>query len=260
MSLIKRLPMLRASITFGVVLSFMILMPPAHGSPTLAAQQPGGGRGGAQAAGAGGPIPSIETRVSGMQKIDGYFPLYWDERSGSLFIEIPRLDTDFLLTTGLSAGLGSNDIGLDRGAGGAGRLVYFQRVGPRVLLVQPNQSFRASSANPLERKSVEDSFAKSILWGFALAGESNGHLLVDGTDFLLRDVTNAGSALRPGNYRVDRTRSAFYLQNIKGFPKNTEIDMTLTFVNEAAGGRGGGGGPVQGPLPIGDGGGRAGGG
>ncbi|HMF95996.1 MAG TPA: DUF5117 domain-containing protein, partial [Vicinamibacterales bacterium] len=261
--------MLRASITFGVVLSFMILMLPAHGSHTLAAQQPGGGggrgasTGSGQAAGGGqtpGPIPSIETRVSGMQKIDGYFPLYWDERTGSLFIEIPRLDTDFLLTTGLSAGLGSNDIGLDRGSGGAGRLVYFQRVGPRVLLVQPNQSFRSSSANPLERKSVEDSFAKSIIWGFAIAGESSGHLLVDGTDFLLRDVTNAGSALRPGNYRVDRTRSAFFLQNTRGFPKNTEIDMTLTFVNEAAGGRGGGGGPVQGPPPIGDGGGRAGGG
>ncbi|HJZ70689.1 MAG TPA: zinc-dependent metalloprotease [Vicinamibacterales bacterium] len=252
--------MLRASITFGVVLSFMILMLPVHGSRTLVAQQPGGGgRGSAQAAAAGGPIPSIETRTSGMQKIDGYFPLYWDDRSGSLFIEIPRLDTDFLLTTGLSAGLGSNDIGLDRGSGGAGRLVYFQRVGPRVMLVQPNQSFRSSSANPLERKSVEDSFAKSILWGFAIAGESNAHLLVDGTDFLLRDVTSAASALRPGNYRVDRTRSAFYLQNTKGFPRNTEIDMTLTFANDAASGRGGGGGPVQGPLPIGEGGGRAGG-
>ena len=67
---------------------------------------------------------------------------------------------------------GSNDIGLDRGAGGGGRLVSFQRVGPRVLLVQPNKSFRSSSANPLERKSVEDSFAKSVLWGFTVAAES----------------------------------------------------------------------------------------
>jgi hypothetical protein len=261
--------MLRASITFGVVLSFMVLMLPAHGSPTVAAQQPaaGGARGGAQpggqsagAAQASGPIPSIDARTSGMRKIDGYFPLYWDERTGSLFIEIPRLDTDVLLNTGLSAGLGSNDIGLDRGAGGGGRLVYFQRVGPRVLLVQPNQSFRSSSPHTLERKSVEDSFAKSILWGFTVAGESDGRVLVDGTDFLLRDVTGAASALRPGTYRVDRTRSAFYLQNTKGFPKNTEIDMTLTFVNEAASGRGGGGGPAQGPPAIGEGGGRAGGG
>ena len=112
-------------------------------------------------------------------------------------------------------------------------------------MVQPNMSFRSSSANPLERKSVEDSFARSVLWGFAVAGESNGHVLVDATDFLLRDVTGAGSALRPGNYRVDRTRSAFYLPRTKAFPKNTEIEMTLTFVNDAAGGRGGGGAPAR---------------
>ena len=118
------------------------------------------------------------------------------------------------------------------------------------------------SSNPLERKSVEDSFAKSVLWGFAVAGESNGHVLVDATDFLLRDVTGAGNSLRPGTYRVDRTRSAFYLPRTKAFPKNSEVEMTLTFANDAAGGRGGGGGgPTQGPGPIPEnGGGRAGGG
>jgi hypothetical protein len=266
--------MLRASITFTVVLSFMILMLPAHGFLPLHAQQAPGsaggrgsastgsgqeaGRGGAQA---GGPIQSIDARTSGMQKIDGYFPLYWDDRTGSMFVEIPRFDTELLLNTGLAAGLGSNDIGLDRGTGGGAKLVSFQRVGPRVLMVQPNMSFRSSSANPLERKSVEDSFAKSVLWGFTVAGESNGRVLVDATDFLLRDVTGAGNSLRPGTYRLDRTRSAFYLPRTKGFPKNTEVEMTLTFVNDAAGGRGGGAGPTQGPGPIPEtGGGRAGGG
>src|SRR5205814_4668064 len=144
------------------------------------------------------------------------------------------------------------DIGLDRGGSAGGRVVSFQRVGPRVLLVQPNLSFRSSSANPLERKSVEDSFAKSVLWGFTVAAESGGHVLVDATDFMLRDVTNSSSALRPGTYRVDRARSVFYLPNTKGFPKNTEIDMMLTFASEGAGGRGGGNaaGPQQGPGPI----------
>ncbi len=108
-----------------------------------------------------------------MKKLDGYFPLYWDERTGGMFLEISRFDSDFLFTSGLSAGLGSNDIGLDRGSGrGGGRIVQFQRVGPRVMMVQGNQSFRSSSKNPLERKSVEDSFAKSILWGFTVAAES----------------------------------------------------------------------------------------
>jgi hypothetical protein len=197
-----------------------------------------------------GPAPSIEERVTGLRKIDGYFPLYWDERAGTMLLEIPMFDTEFLFSTGLSAGLGSNDIGLDRGQGGQGRIVTFQRVGPRVLLVQGNQSFRSSSPNVLERKSVEDSFAKSVLWGFTVAAETGGRVLVDATEFFLRDVHNAGGALRPGNYRVDRTRSAFYLPNTRNFEKNTEVDMMLTFVNEQAGGRGFGGGPTQGPAPI----------
>ena len=194
---------------------------------------------------------SVDDRTAGMKKLDGYFPIYWDERTGSMFMEIPRLDTEFLFNSGLSAGLGSNDIGLDRGGGGGSRIVQFQRVGPRIMLVQGNQSFRSSSKNPLERKSVEDSFAKSILWGFTVAGESNGRILVDATDFFMRDLVNAAGRLRPGNYRLDRTRSAFYLPNTRNFPKNTEVDMTLTFVNDQAGGGGGGGGPTQGPAPIG---------
>jgi hypothetical protein len=216
------------------------------GGAQASAQQAAGG-----APRAGGPSPSIDERVSGLKKIDGYFPLYWDERAGTLLLEIPRFDSEFLFSTGLSAGLGSNDIGLDRGQGGQGRVVTFQRVGPRVLLVQGNQAFRSSARNPLERKAVEDSFAKSVLWGFTVAAESNGRVLVDATEFFVRDVHNAAGRLRPGTYRLDRSRSAVYLPNTKGFPKNTEVDVLLTFANEAGGGGGfGGGGPVQGPAPI----------
>src|SRR5471030_3249803 len=224
----------------------------------------------AQGRGGGVPapprIPAIEERTAGMQKLNGYFPVYWDERTGNLWLEIPRLDTDFLYATGLAAGLGSNDIGLDRGQEGGGKVVSFQRVGPKVLLVQGNELFRSSSASAAERKSVEDSFAKSVLWGFAVGAESDGRVLVDATDFLLRDGHGAGAALggalgggagaglggtAAGGYRVDRTRSAFYLPRTKAFPKNTEIEVTLTFVNEAGGGRGGGvAGPAQGPPPI----------
>jgi hypothetical protein len=190
-----------------------------------------------------------------MQKLDGYFPLYWEERTGTLFLEIPRFNSEFLYTTGLAAGLGSNDLGLDRGRQGGGRLVTFQRVGPKVMLVQSNESFRSSSANAAERKSVEDSFAKSILWGFTVAAESNGHVLVDATDFIVRDGDGVAGGLRPGAYRVDRTRSAIYMPRTKVFPKNTEIEVTLTFSNDAGGGGrgGGGGGPQQGPPGIGTG-------
>src|SRR6185436_916793 len=191
--------MLRASLVFSLVLSFMILMLPAHGSRALLAQQP-------QPA-AAGRTPSIGDRTAGMQKFDGYVPLYWDERTGSLFLEIPRLDTEFLFTLGLTAGLGSNDIGLDRGAGGGGRIVRFQRIGPRVLMVQPNYTFRAVSQNADERKAVEDAFARSVLWGFTVVAETDGRVLVDATDFFLRDALNVIPRLRPGTYRVERTRS-----------------------------------------------------
>ena len=245
-----------ASVKFPAALSLAVLLM----SPALRAQQPGGGRGSGAATQPGGRTQSIEERTSGMQKLDGYFPLHWDERTGTLWLEIARFDNDFLYTTGLAAGLGSNDIGLDRGQAGGGRIVSFQRVGPKVLMVQPNQSFRSSSANAAERRSVEDSFAKSILWGFTIAAESNGHVLVDATEFVLRDGHGAGNALRPGPYRVDRARSAIYMPRTKAFPKNTEIEVMLTFANEATGGgRGGfGGGPSQGPPSIGEGGGRAG--
>jgi hypothetical protein len=194
-------------------------------------------------------IPAIEDRTAGMRKLDGYFPLYWDERTGNLWLEVSRFDTDFLLATGVAAGLGSNDIGLDRGLEDDGKIVSFQRVGPKVLLVQGNQSFRSSSANPAERRSVEDSFAKSTLWGFTVGAESNGRVLVDATDFFVRDGGGAANALSGGTYKLDRTRSAFYLPRTKSFPKNTEIEVTVTLTNEATG-RGGGFAPTQGPPPI----------
>jgi hypothetical protein len=197
-------------------------------------------------------LSSIADRTAGMRKLDGYVPLYWDDKAGSLWMEIDKLNAEMLYSAGLAAGLGSNDIGLDRGINGPARIVTFQRVGPRVLMVQPNYTFRANSQNADERRAVEDAFAKSVLWGFTVGAESDGHVLVDATDFFLRDAFNVTPRLRPGTYRVDRTRSAIDMPGTKAFPKNSEIDVILTFVNEAgAGGGRGGAGPVQGPAPVG---------
>ena len=199
-----------------------------------------------------GPPQTIEARTTGFQRLEGYLPLYWDQKTGSLWMEINKLDTELLYTTGLTAGLGSNDIGLDRGQAGQARVVKFQRIGPRVLMVQPNYTFRANSPNPDERRAVEDAFAKSVLWGFTVGAETEGRVLVDATDFFLRDAHNVIPRLRPGTFRVDRTRSAIDMPGTKVFPKNTEVDVILTFANEGAGGgRGGGGGPAQGPPQVG---------
>ncbi len=201
------------------------------------------------------PLPSIEKKTEGLTKLDGYIPLYWDSRDGSLWLEISRFDTDFLYVTGLAAGLGSNDIGLDRGRQGDTAVVSFQRSGNKIFLVQSNENFRSTSANVAERRSVEDSFARSVLAGFTVAAETDGRVLVNATDAFVRDGFGLEGALHPGKYAVDKTRSALYLPRTKTFPKNTEIEVTLTFSRDAE--QFEPGNPVQGPPRIGQGGGRA---
>ncbi len=178
------------------------------------------------------PTPSIDDKARGLQKLDGFVPMYWDSRAGTLWLEIGRFDTEILYVTSLSAGLGSNDIGLDRGQLGGEHVVSFKRVGPKVLMVEPNYGYRALSSNPDERRAVEEAFARSVLWGFTIGAETDGRVLVDATDFLLRDVHGVTQRLRPANYHVDVRRSAVNMDRTKAFPKNSEIDVLLTFVSE----------------------------
>ncbi|MDQ3068296.1 MAG: zinc-dependent metalloprotease [Acidobacteriota bacterium] len=180
-------------------------------------------------------LPSIEDKTASLKKIDGYFPLYWDDTAGTLWMEIPSFGTEVLYVTSLSAGLGSNDIGLDRGQLGGTSIVRFERVGPKILMVQPNYDYRVTTDNPYERRAMEEAFAKSTLWGFTAAAESGGKVLVELTDFLLRDVHGVTARLRPAVYRLERSRSVVNMERTKGFPKNTEMDVTLTFVTDAPG-------------------------
>jgi hypothetical protein len=138
----------------------------------------------------------------------------------------------------LPAGIGSNDIGLDRGQLGNSFIVRFDRSGPRVLLVAPNYDFRATTDNPDEKRAVRDAFAESTLWGFEVAAEEDGRALVDATAFFLRDVHQVPATLQraqQGTYRLEPTRCAFYLPNIKNFPQNTEIETTITFSSDSPG-------------------------
>lgn len=176
-------------------------------------------------------------KIAGMEHKDGLFPFDWDAKNGKLYLEIPKTGEDFLLLDQLPYGMGSNDIGLDRGQLGQGRVVHFSRVGNKVLLVQPNLDYRSSAADPDERLAVKESFPESVLWGFKLEAEDNGRLLVDATDFFLRDAHGVGERLqqaRQGAYRIDASRSAITLDNTKNFPKNTEVEAILTFASEGA--------------------------
>lgn len=179
-------------------------------------------------------LPSIEEKTNGLKKFEGYFPFYWDENTGKLWLEIDKLDTEFLYVVSLPSGLGSNDIGLDRGLLGEDRVVKFTRTGRKILLIQPNYSYRALSNDAAERRAVEQAFAQTTVFGFTVEAESNGKVLVDATDFLLRDamkVSNTIRRMRQGNYALDKTRSAMYLPRTKNFPLNSELEVTVTYIN-----------------------------
>src|SRR4029453_14639013 len=79
---------------------------------------------------------NISAKTAGMQKFPGYFPFYWDAKQGKALLEIDKLNKEFLYLDSLPAGIGSNDIGEDRGQLGESRIVTFQRSGPKVLLIQ----------------------------------------------------------------------------------------------------------------------------
>ena len=118
-----------------------------------------------------GPLPSIATKTAKMKHMDGLLPLDWDAAAGKLYLEVPHLDTDLLYTDSLPYGTGSNDLGLDRGQTAPGKIVRFQRTGPKVLLVEPNHMFRSSATDPAEILAVTQSFPESVLWGFTVAAE-----------------------------------------------------------------------------------------
>jgi hypothetical protein len=185
-----------------------------------------------------GKIPDIQDTVKDMQAFPGYFSFYWDAGTGKIWLEIDKFDREFLYVTSMPAGLGSNDIGLDRNQLGQSRVVKFHRIGPKVLLIQPNYAFRANSDDPHERKAVDDGFARSVIWGFKAEAEGSGRVLVDFTPFLMQDVHGVISRIRrsqQGTFRLDESRSAVYLPNSRNFPKNTELEALLTFTSGDAG-------------------------
>ena len=171
-----------------------------------------------------------------MQHLPGYFDVFWDAKSGKIWLKIARLEDEFLYVQSLAAGIGSNDIGLDRGQIKGEKVVKFVRVGPKVLLVHKNYDYRAISDNSAEQKSVEEAFAQSVLGGFTVELEDVTGVLVNATEFLLQDAHGVDTRLKStgqGTYKLDPERSAIYLDRTKSFPENTEFESTLTFGLEA---------------------------
>jgi hypothetical protein len=169
---------------------------------------------------------------------NGYFNFYYSANEGKIYLEVDKLNKEFLYTHFLASGLGSNDIGLDRGQIGDGVVVKFIKSGNKILLLQPNQKFRAISDNEFEKKSIEEAFAKSIIFGFPIKEIKDEKHIIDLTPFLLRDAHHVSKRLKDnqqGSYKLDTSRNVLWLENTKAFPKNVEFESLLTFIGEPKG-------------------------
>jgi hypothetical protein len=176
--------------------------------------------------------------ISG-QQMSGFFN-YEIGTDGKLELQISssQLNEEFLYVNSLSAGIGSNDIGLDRGQLGSTRVVKFIKAGNKILLVEPNLDYRAISDNQKERAAVEEAFAQSVIWGFTLKDPSSAPYKVDMSTFLMRDAHNVSGRLKrskEGTYKLDKSKSALWEDRTKNFPDNTEFDVLLTFQGEPTG-------------------------
>lgn len=165
-------------------------------------------------------------------EVKGYFSYYYNDNTGEIYLVVDKLDSDFLYVHSLATGIGSNDIGLDRGQIGGERILHFEKAGPKLLLIENNLRYRSSSDNDAEVQSIDEAFARSVLAAFPIVEEQEGDYLINLTPFLLRDEHGVSSVLankKQGNYTLDTNRSALYMKMTKNFPKNTEFEATLTF-------------------------------
>jgi Met-zincin/Domain of unknown function (DUF5117) len=180
----------------------------------------------------------IENSLKEAVKKEGFLTFYWHEAKGKVYVEVSNFQDEFIYYPSLSRGLGSNDIGLDRGKLGSEHLVKWYKAGNKLLLIEPNSNYRALSNDALEREAVEQSFAKSVLFGFEIIKQIDGKYIIDFTPFLLRDAMAASASItaaKQGNYSFDASRSGIYTPMCKSFPDNTEFEAMITLAGSNPG-------------------------
>lgn len=183
-------------------------------------------------------VSSIDEFTSSFQEQSGFFTFYHDKTNAKFYLEVPRQGPQFIFQTSLPWGLGSNDVGLDRGQLGETRLASFHIEGNKALLVQHNTEFRAQTRNQAERSSVEQAFADAVLYGFDVVASNNERVLIDYTPYLLSDVHGVSKRLQQteqGQFKADTSRSVIYPERSKAFAKNTELEAKVTFIGEGKG-------------------------
>ncbi|MCK7630779.1 zinc-dependent metalloprotease [Shewanella sp. JNE10-2] len=188
------------------------------------------------------PVMSVAARepstkiIKQSQEAKGFLNLYYETSQGQLYLEVDRLNQPFLLVTSLPEGVGSNDIGLDRGQLGQSRMVQFERQGPYIILKQLNTQYRANTLDIAEQRAVKEAFADSVLWqGKVIEGKPD---FVAINNLVLNDLHGVSSVLQQtsqGDYQLDLSRSVILPAGVKSFERNADVDVQLTFHNAVAG-------------------------
>ncbi|MDQ6736964.1 MAG: DUF5117 domain-containing protein, partial [Gemmatimonadota bacterium] len=176
---------------------------------------------------------SIASRTRAFEKRDGFIPIYVDAAHGKTYLEIPHDSMRVLYFVSQATGLGSNPVGIDRGANTQQSVARFDRNGDHVLLVLENWNYRSSAAGDAAHvRSVAEAFPPSTVASLPLVANENGRMLVDVSDFLVRDWTEVAPTIAragQGTYTVAKDRSGLYLPYTRAFPTNTELDVAITY-------------------------------
>ena len=185
-----------------------------------------------------GSAQQASVDVTAYRSFEGFIDTWWDEDTGRMLVRVEAFDEPFIYQTSLPRGVGSNDLGLDRGQLGSTKIVRFMRSGPKILLVEDNLQYRARSDNADERQAIAESFARSVIWGFTDIDSDDSSTIIDATAFFVRDSHALGArlaAMGEGSFSVDDSRSAIFLPRTKAFPDNTEVEAIITLVGSATG-------------------------
>lgn len=180
----------------------------------------------------------FDEKTKSLTSKKGLFTLYGSKNSSAMLLSVERLEQPFIYVTSLMQGVGSNDIGLDRGQIGQSRLVQFERHGDKIILRQLNADYRAHTSNPSEALALTQAFAESILYRFDIVASQGKRHLIDVSKFSQQDFHGIAQSLQrsnQGSYSLDSSRSMVNWPQSKSFPQNTELSATVTFKGKPKG-------------------------
>jgi len=181
------------------------------------------------------PAAKTSNPLAGLDHRAGFIDLYVDKNENKVLAKLPKAGDDgvslrLIHTARLTAGLGSNPVGLDRGWGDSGKIILFRQLGNKVIIEAENLLYRASPDNPLEERAVRESFARSFLASADVVKGTDG-LVIDLTDFLTSDVLNLVQYLKDsdqGSFSLAKDRTLVDTSNVFAFPDNVEMDVFFT--------------------------------